>query len=311
MSTICVNLFGQFRVQCGEENLTSLLTRKTQELFCYLLLYRDHPHDRETLASALWPDHTVAQSRKCLRQALWHLQTVLNPHIEPGDGRVLRIEPDAVQLNLETAIWLDAAVLEQAFVRMQGVPDQAMSASDAQALHSAVELYQADLLEGWYQDWCLYERERFQNMYFMMLDKLMVYCEAHHEYEAGLIYGMRILRCDRARERAHRRLMRLYYLAGDRSAALRQYERCVAALKDELGVTPSRRTTSLYEQVRDDQLAQTPFAAPASTTTPNPAASPLSEVLSGLQQIQATLTEIQRQLQRDIQAVEVALKRQR
>ena len=40
-----------------------------------------------------------------------------------------------------------------------------------------------------------------------------------------LAYGARILHCDRARERTHRRLMRLHFLAGDRTAALRQYPR--------------------------------------------------------------------------------------
>jgi len=28
-----------------------------------------------------------------------------------------------------------------------------------------VDLYQGDLLEGWYQDWLLCERERLQNMF--------------------------------------------------------------------------------------------------------------------------------------------------
>lgn len=41
-------------------------------------------------------------------------------------------------------------------------------------------------------------------MYLAMLDKLIVYCEAHHKYEAGLACGNRILRYDRARERTHR-----------------------------------------------------------------------------------------------------------
>ena len=37
-------------------------------------------------------------------------------------------------------------------------------------------VYRGDLLEGCYQDWCLFERERLQNAYLAMLDKLMVRC---------------------------------------------------------------------------------------------------------------------------------------
>ncbi|HBY99335.1 MAG TPA: hypothetical protein DEP84_36260 [Chloroflexi bacterium] len=312
MSTIRVTLFGPFRVQSGEANLTGQFSYKAQELLCYLLLHRDHPHQRETLASILWGDeNTTAQSRKTLRQTLWQLQTTLNSSIESGHGLVLRVEGDLIELNLGEAVWLDTAVFEQAFAAVQGVPGPEMSASDAQALHRAVELYRADLLEGWYQDWCLYERERFQNMYLMLLDKLMGYCEARYNYEDGLIYGMRILRYDGARERTHRRLMRLYCLAGDRSAALRQFQRCAAALEDELGVTPSRRTMMLYEQIREDQLTPMLPASPAPTTIPGSAAASLSEVLSSLRQIEAALTDLQRQVQRESEAVTAPLKGQR
>src|ERR1700675_5041594 len=91
-------------------------------------------------------------------------------------------------------------------------------------------------------------------MSLAMRSKLMSYCESHDQYENGLQHGARILACDRAREHTHWRLMRLQYLAGNRTGALRQYERCVAALREELGVKPAKRTTELYEQIRDDSV---------------------------------------------------------
>src|SRR5207245_6082482 len=121
-----------------------------------------------------------------------------------------------------------------------GKKGQELDSPKAQLLHKTVQLYQGPLLEGWYQDWCLLERERLQSMYLAMLDKLMSYYEAHSDYETGLLYGMRIMCYDRARERTHRRIMRRYYLIGDRAEALRQYERCAVALEEELGVSPSK-----------------------------------------------------------------------
>jgi hypothetical protein len=67
-------------------------------------------------------------------------------------------------------------------------------------------------------------------MYLVMLDKLMWYCELQKEYETGILCGMRIMCYDRARERTHRRLMRLHCLNSDRTGALRQFEQCAAAL---------------------------------------------------------------------------------
>jgi DNA-binding SARP family transcriptional activator len=48
--------------------------------------------------------------------------------------------------------------------------------------------------------------------------------------------------------------MRLYYRAGDRTAALRQFERCITALCEELDVRPGKRTLVLYDQIRKDQM---------------------------------------------------------
>lgn len=307
MNVLHVSLFGKLHVQLDGQVLTGLNARKAQELLCYLLLYRDRPHPREALADLLWGGNSTARSKKYLRQALWQLQAALDCQSEPTDGRLLIVEPDWLQLNTEADLWLDVAVFEQAFDPARRVPGRELDASRARTLHSAAQLYRGDLLEGWYHDWCLYERERLQNMYLAMLDKLMGYCEAHHDYEAGLAYGTCILRFDLARERTHRRLMRLYCLAGDRTAALRQYERCAAVLDEELGVRPAKRTLVLYQQIRADQLDGLAAAPVGSgTVVASTVATPL-EALSQLRRLQACLTNALHQIRRDIQAIELTL----
>ena len=304
MGVLRISLFGKFHVQCGGQDVSAFCAPKVQELFCYLLLHRDRPQSREALASLLWSNGSTTQSKKHLRQALWHLQAALGSQTLRA-SHLLTAEPEWVQLSTHPSVALDVSEFEQAFAIAQGIPDQEMNDHGAQALQSAIQLYTGDLLEGWYQDWCLYERERLQNMYLMMLDKMMGYCEANCNYDAGLACGALILRYDRAHERTHRRLMRLHFLAGDRTAALRQYERCVVALQEELDVQPARRTVALYEQIRADQLsgvAPTPVVERAMVETAN---SSLPEVIGRLKQLQSILAEAQRQIQHDIQAVEM------
>jgi DNA-binding SARP family transcriptional activator len=295
-------LFGKFDVRCSEQSLIGLEARKVQELFCYLLLYRDRPHPREALADLLWGDTSTAQSKSYLRKALWQLHSALEVSGQAGQNEVLLVEPDWVQLNPAADIWLDAAVLEQAFALVKGVLGRELDDQAAQTLQSAVNLYRGDLLEGWYADWCLYERERLQHLYLALLDRLMDHCESHQCYEAGIIYGLNALRYDRAREHTHRRLMRLHNLAGDRTGALRQYERCIDALTEELGVKPTQRTVALYEQIRADQSPASVLdqASPAVIV-------PLPEFLSQLQQLQTLLAETQHQLQQHIEAVKMTI----
>src|SRR6185295_15496561 len=114
------------------------------------------------------------------------------------------VDADWIQIDPAADVWVDVAQVEEAFNQAHGVPGQQLDDDHAEALRKAVCLYHGDLLEGWPQDWCLFERERLQNVYLMMLDKLMAYCEARQQYDEGIVYGATILRLDRARERTHR-----------------------------------------------------------------------------------------------------------
>lgn len=198
-------------------------------------------------------------------------------------------------------------MLEQTFEQVRGVPGEQIDAPCARAVRDAILLYRGDLLEGWYQDWCLYERERLQNMYLALVDKLMAYCEMHGSYEEGVEYGERMLRYERARERTYQRMMRLYYLAGDRTAALRQYERCVTALLEELAVEPTAYTQQLYQQMRANQFDHLSMMTLQVRAVGGGTTLSLHEMLVYLQQFQATLTTLHHQIEQGIQAVERVL----
>jgi DNA-binding SARP family transcriptional activator len=302
--TVC--MFGKLSVQRDGETLKGICGCKLQELFSYLLLHRKSSHARESLATLLWGDSTTAQSKKYLRQALWQLQSALDPESARKNSPTLNVEPDWVSIDPNADIWMDVTIFEHAFLMTREVTGQALEEKVAATLESAVQLYQGDFLEGCYQDWCVYERERLQTNYLIMLEKLMSYCEAQRRYETGLGYGLRALRYDRARESTYRRMMRLHYLSGDRTAALRQYEHCVAALDEELGVKPGQRTVALYEQIRADRFDDVALE-PVVSLLQSGATSP-PELLGRLKQLGQVLADTQRLVQQGIQAVEATLK---
>lgn len=300
--TTYIRLLGSLRVQRGIQVLECLQRSKVQELFCYLLLHRDRRLSREALASLLWSECGTSQSKKYFRQVLWQLQLNLHVLTRPTRSQLLFVEGDGVRLRLPPGFWLDVAEFERASSSAQGCPGEQLDPQRAQALEEAVALYRGDLLEGWYQDWCLFERERLHNLYLGMLDKLMACCEARRDYEKCLAYGEKILCDDRAHERTHLRMMRARYLAGDRAGALRQYEHCVAALQEDLNVRPALRTAELYEQICADRV-EIPASRPAEPAPPA-APAPLPEVLERLKRLRSILGRIQRRLQLDIQSLD-------
>jgi DNA-binding SARP family transcriptional activator len=285
--------------------VAGLEARKAQDLLAYLLIYRDRPHAREVLAELFWGERSSSQSKKYLRQALWQVQSALDEGIADSGPPLLLVDGEWVRMNEDADYWLDVALFEQAYGLVRGTSGREMNGQCAEALRAAVELYRGDLLEGCYQDWCLYERERLQNTYLSMLGKLIACCEAHGQFDDGLAFGERILRQDRAHERAHRCMMRLHYLAGNRTEALRQYERCVEALREELGVKPARRTVALYERLRADRLEDPAQVSDQGAT--NLEASTLPELLARLKRLQVALAGVQGEIQQNIDAVQAAL----
>jgi DNA-binding SARP family transcriptional activator len=284
-------LFGKLAL-CQQGHLVAPIENsKAAELLCYLLLHRERPHPREALATLLWKSHPAAQSKKYLRQALWQLQTCLNSLPAGDEPPLLLAEGEWIQINPAAPLSLDVAVLETAYHQAQGVRGSQLSPQQAECLEKAAQLYRGDLLEGWYQDWCLFERDRLQNAYLLMVDKLVSYHAARQNYEKGLAWGEVILRHDRAHERAHYQMMRLYLQAGNRTAALRQFERCAAALWEELSVQPARKTQALVEQIRSGVDPDREATRPLAILQPE-AAGMQNELLLRLSQMAFLLQEI-------------------
>lgn len=305
MSCLKVSLFGRFQIQWGDAALEHLEAAKVQELLCFLLIYRNRPYTRETLANLLWNDYSATQSKKYLRQTLWKLQATLHD-LDQEANSILTVDPEWVQINDHACLWTDMEEFEQIYDKTKGIEGKDLDEWGALEIKQAVALYRGDLLEGWYQDWCVYERERFQNIYLTLLDKLIGYCEKHGEYDEGLAYGALVLRQDHAREITHRQMMRLYMLSGDRTQALRQYQRCVQALQEELNVEPSRSTRALHEQILGDNLTESSRPFSADTASENDS---LDDVLGRLKQARDMLSHLQTQLQSDIRQLEHALEK--
>jgi DNA-binding SARP family transcriptional activator len=302
MAQFGFSLFGKSRLHRDGRIVEDLEAGKAQELLFYLLLHRDRPHPREVLGDLLWSDLSTSQSRKYLRQALWKLHSVLDgPGMRQGSS-ILLVDSAWLGINPAADFTLDVAVFESAFSVVEDVPGEELTNEAACSVQVAVDLYRGDLLEDWYQDWCIYERERLQNLYLILLTKLMIHREARGRYETGILSAIRLLRYDPANERAHRALMRMYYRIGDRTAALRQYRRCVDVLQAELGVEPAESTGALYRAICRDEDAALPDASGRTILHPFGTGPTVS-----VSRLQANLHDFEvrmERLQRDIQMVE-------
>ncbi|WOD14768.1 bacterial transcriptional activator domain-containing protein [Paraburkholderia kirstenboschensis] len=221
------------------------------------------------------------------------------------------MEADAewIQLNACAELDVDVTQFEDITRSCCGICGQQLDNAARQRLEEAVGLYRGDLLQGWFQDWCLFERERFQSDLLDALEKLVCCYEARHDTERGLAYAKRMLAVDPAGEQVHRHIMRLRLLAGNRTQALREFQRCERVLMQELGVKPSQQTLALYESIRDGRI-DNPWPDPhpiiftgGSSGTSHDLLPTLAELLERAQHL---FTSIEARLRHDNAAAEAA-----
>lgn len=237
MATLKIYLLGGLRIYRGTETV-NFPTQKTRSLFCYLVTYRNLSHSRDKLAGIFWGESPEEKAKKNLRNTLWRLRRIIGPQL-------LISEENQVQFNTPGDYWLDVEEFEKL---VNGETGRLVDWS--RALRDAVALYQGDFLEGFYDEWCLYERERLRGLFLGALERLMAYHGRRGQYQEAIAYGQRILSYDPLREEIHRELMRLFLASGKRSAAFRQYEICRHVLAEELDIEPMEETNVLYQEIR-------------------------------------------------------------
>jgi predicted ATPase/DNA-binding SARP family transcriptional activator len=261
MVRLSISLLGTFQVLLYGVEIVGFDSDKVRALLAYLVIESDRPHRREALASLLWPERPERTARHNLSQALSNLRALLDD-AAAGDhlGPALTADRQAIQFNAASDHWLDVAAFAAALNACEQHPHRRLDLCEPciERLHRAMDLYRGSFLEGFslgdspsFDEWTLLQQERFHRQVVDALCRL-ARC---HELRGD---GKRALRCVRRhvqlepwREDAHRQVMRLLAAAGQRNAALAQYQNCRQILEAELGVEPEEGTTALYHSIRD------------------------------------------------------------
>ncbi len=239
-----IRTLGGFSLGLNSQPVQDMGSRKAEALLVYLAV-EGGLHNRSVLASLLWPECPQVQAATSLRVALTVLRRRLADHLDIT-RETARIKPGA-------HLCLDLVDLREKLANGQ--------------IDQAIEIYQGDFLQGFhlhnaagFEDWARWEAERARSPFLKALHAAANSTVADGEYVRGIGYLRQLLELDPLDESAHEKCMLLLALDGQRGAALAQYERCQAILKEELNAPPSTDVERLYRRIlRGDQL---PVPAP-------------------------------------------------
>ncbi|MFN2389440.1 MAG: tetratricopeptide repeat protein [Actinomycetota bacterium] len=262
MSRLTMRLLGSPQVDVDGAPV-EVDTRKATALLASLAV-AGRPQSRDSLAALLWPEYDQVRAHAALRRTLSTLKKGLRGGwVNPSRGSIA-LDPEGV--------WVD--VLEfrrlRAEARDHRHPDGAACAGCARRLSEAAELYRDDFLAGFalrdspaFDDWQFFHAESLRRELGEVLDLLVEMAARQGDVRQAIAHARRRLELDPLHEPAHRRLMELHVVAGDRSSALRQYRDCLMILERELGVEPLEDTTALYHDLKEGTAALRVAARPA------------------------------------------------
>jgi DNA-binding SARP family transcriptional activator/predicted ATPase len=250
MSRLALYLLGPPRLELDGEPV-HIAWRKAVALLAYLAV-TGQSHSRDTLATLLWPEYDQSRARANLRRALSLLNRTLG-------GEWLTADRETAGLNPDADLWLDMDQFRQHLSACETRGHRAMEICPqcAPLLEEAVELYRDHFLTGFtlrdsgpFDEFQFFQTEGLKDQLAGVLVRLASYHTSQGEYEPAIGYARRWLVLDPLHEPAHRHLMALYAHAGQRAAALRQYQLCEQTLLEELGLPPSEETQTLYDRIR-------------------------------------------------------------
>jgi predicted ATPase/DNA-binding SARP family transcriptional activator len=222
--------------------------RGGRALLLLLLATPGHLLPRDRVFDALWPSLTPDAARNACYKALHSLRRVLEPRLPARDpGAFVAVSGDSIGL-VPAACDVDVDAFESALAGMAGEEPQRRRRS----LQEALALYRGDLLADELDaGWATERRERLHRLWQGALLEVAGLEIEEGESERAIPRLAAFLAADATNEAAHRLLIRAYDAAGQRDLASRQYAHCVAVLRDELGVDPSRETQRVAAAVLD------------------------------------------------------------
>ncbi len=233
--------------------------RKAVALLAYLAM-TGGPHSRDALAAFLWPDFDPGSAFAYLRTTLWTLNRALSG----------AVDAERDQVGLQPGYEVDVSRF------------RALAAGARAELEQAAALYAGDFMAGFslpdspeFDEWQLLQRESLRRELGVVLHRLVSLSAGETD---AIEPARRWVALDPLNEAAQRVLMAAYQAAGQRAAALRQYETCRALLRRELDIEPEADTLALYHAIQAGQplpegvlLAAPPVVQAAPTNGARPA----------------------------------------
>jgi LuxR family transcriptional regulator, maltose regulon positive regulatory protein len=243
-----IRALGELVVVIDKVPITRWRRAKALEIFFYLL-EKDKPVHKEQIINELWlednpTDQAFRSTIHCLRKAL-------------GEGCIVSQNGSYFldfAVSFRDNIWYDVTNFQQHHKQAKQFIEQHDEEQAKQSLLAMIDLYRGDYVQSFYNSWCLFRRDELRSAHLDAQNKLAHIFFSQERWEESIHYWQNMLGVDHCLEEAHYGLMRCYLRLGKRGMALRQYQKCVQTLQDELSVAPGIAIHNLYQRLIETNI---------------------------------------------------------
>ncbi|MCQ6561599.1 response regulator [Paenibacillus mendelii] len=234
---------GGLEVRSGTTGYVKWRSRKSAELFGYLLMNRGRMISRARIVSDVFGEMPQKNAVTYLNTTIYQMRKSLQPH---GLKSVILSDHDVYGLDIAQES-IDFVLFEDGLKRFAVI--------DANNLYAALEiedLYAGDLFGEKAYLWALNDIERLSSLYAVFVKKLASVLLEHQMDDTAVRLLNKLLSYNEWDEETVQLLLSAYAAQKDKISLTRVFKRYEKNLRKELDTAPSKELVHVYAQLQAD-----------------------------------------------------------
>jgi two-component SAPR family response regulator/c-di-GMP-binding flagellar brake protein YcgR len=240
---VYITCFGGIDIRNRQRDQIKWISKKSTEVFAYLLLQRGNRVPRANLLEDVFGGMPLKNAELYLNTAIYQLRKALEPY---GLNANVITGCEGYSFDIKD-VYVDFIDFEEKLKRLD--------LTDGINIKQAIEIekqFTGDLFGDRAFPWAWSEIERLSQMYSSFVKQLASILIERKDLVTSIRLLKKLLSRDELDDEANSLLMRAYALQNNKKGLIQQYERYVEGLWRELGIGPSREVTKLYSQLHSE-----------------------------------------------------------
>jgi DNA-binding SARP family transcriptional activator/DNA-binding HxlR family transcriptional regulator len=235
VAPIELSLLGAFRLRVSGKQVPGLLPG-SQRLLAFLAVHH-RPMSRVAVAGRMWPESSHERAGVSLRSALARLEPATRDAIILASAGLAL--GDTVTVDLHAAHDLAHRLL---------LGDEAVTDDDLSS--ASVDMLALELLPDWHDEWIATDADDWRELRSTALEAASHLLATRNQPLEAARAARAAIKVEPLRESAHGALIHALLMHGNRSEALRAYERYRELLGDALDIEPTKELSDMVSGLR-------------------------------------------------------------